>query len=56
MITGIVVQTTSTVVLCDHVSATAPRDLRKRNMATNMAPNTSAPMTQHTISTVLLMS
>src|SRR5574337_475913 len=48
-----VVHTTSTVVLCDHFSATAPRDLRKRNMAMNMAPNTSTPITVHTPSATL---
>src|SRR5690349_6537750 len=49
-----VVQTTSTVVLCDHFSATAPRDLRKRNIATNIALNTSTPITVHTASATLL--
>src|SRR5579859_5508853 len=54
MITGIVVQMISSVVLCDHFSATAPRDLRKRNMAMNIAPNTRIPMTTQTPRATLL--
>ncbi len=56
MMTGTTVQTTSSLVLCDHFSATAPRDLRKRNMATNMAPKTTMPMTTQTHRATMCMA
>ena len=42
---GMTVQMISAVVLWLKVAATAPFDLRNLNMATAMAPNTSAPIT-----------
>ena len=43
-----IVHTVSSLVLWAQVSATAPRDLRKRNMAMNMIVNTTAPMPRQT--------
>ena len=45
---GATVQIASSFVLWLHCSATAPFDLRKRNIATNIAPNTRMPMPTQT--------
>ena len=56
MITGMIVNTISALSLCDHVAGIAPRDLRKRNIAMPIAPNTNMPMTMQIHSTIMCRS
>ena len=53
---GMMVQIASSLVLWSQVAATAPFDLRKRNMATNIKPNTTTPMATQIHSTIMWMS
>src|SRR6185437_715211 len=51
--TGMIVQPSSSRVLWLQVSATAPFDRRKRNIAMNIAPNTRMPRATHTHSAAM---
>ena len=53
---GTTVQMISAVVLWLNVAATAPFDLRKRNIAYAIAPNTSTPITTQTHSAYMCAS
>ncbi len=54
--TGIAVQMTSAVVLCEKVAGSTPLDFRCINSETIIAPNTTTPMPTHHQNTIMCRS